>query len=135
MSFEPVLQAPLAIQIHLATVVPAFAIGTWLIFFSTKGARYHRAAGYAYLTLMTITAVSTLFIQEVMRDGPFWGFSPIHLLVPLTLSAVVGAVQGARTHNIRRHRFAMISLYVGGILVAGGFTLLPGRIMYRVFFG
>ena len=135
MSLDPVVQAPIAIQIHLATVVPAFLIGTWLIFFSTKGAPYHRALGYTYLTLMTVTAVSTLFIHEVMRDGPFMGFSPIHLLVPLTLFGVLGAVRGARTHNIRMHRAAMIGLYAGGILLAGAFTLLPGRLMYRVFFG
>jgi uncharacterized membrane protein len=33
------------------------------------------------------------------------------------------------------HRFAMVSLYVGGILIAGAFTFVPGRLMYRVFFG
>jgi uncharacterized membrane protein len=135
MTLEPILSAPTAIQIHLATVIPAFAIGTWQIFFSTKGARTHRVLGYTYLVLMSITAVAALFIQEVMRDGPFWGFSPIHLLVPLTLFAVVGAIRGARTRNIRMHRFAMVSLYVGGILIAGAFTFIPGRLMYRVFFG
>src|SRR5262245_60720166 len=135
MSFEPIVAAPLAIQIHLATVVPAFFIGTWQIFFSTKGAPYHRAFGYTYLVLMTITALSTLFIHEIMPNGPFWGFSPIHLLVPLTLFAVVGAVRGARTRNIAMHRFSMIGLYVGGIMIAGGLTLLPGRLMYRVVFG
>jgi hypothetical protein len=30
--------APPAIKIHLATVIPAFVIGTWLIFFSAEGA-------------------------------------------------------------------------------------------------
>jgi len=29
----------------------------------------------------------------------------------------------------------MISLYIGGMLIAGGLTLLPGRILYRVFLG
>lgn len=135
MTLEPVLTAPTAIQIHLATVLPAFAIGTWQIFFSTKGARYHRVLGYVYLVLMAITAVSALFIQEVMADGPFWGFSPIHLLVPLTLFAVWGAVYGVRTRNIRMHRSAMIGLYVGGILIAGAFTFVPGRLMYRMVFG
>ena len=36
----------------MATVNSAFFIGTWLIFFSTKGARFHRAFG----VVMTILA-------------------------------------------------------------------------------
>jgi uncharacterized membrane protein len=36
------LHAPLAVKVHLATVLPAFAIGTWQIFLSTKGAPLHR---------------------------------------------------------------------------------------------
>ena len=135
MNLEPILNASLPIKIHLATVLPAFAIGTWQIFFSTKGAPYHRAFGYIYLTLISITAVAALFIHEIMRDGPFFGFSPIHLLVPLTLFGVVGALRGAWTHNVPMHRRAMIGTYAGGLLLAGGLTLLPGRVMYNVFFG
>jgi uncharacterized membrane protein len=135
MNFEPILNAPLAVQIHLATVVPAFAIGTWQIFFSTKGAPYHRFFGYIYLVLMSVTAIAALFISELMPGGPFFGFSPVHLFVPLTLFGVVGALRGAWTHNIPMHRGAMIGTYVGGILIAGGLTFLPGRVMYNVFFG
>jgi uncharacterized membrane protein len=29
----------------------------------------------------------------------------------------------------------MIGTYVGGILIAGGLTFLPGRVLYNVFFG
>jgi uncharacterized membrane protein len=29
----------------------------------------------------------------------------------------------------------MLSVYIGGILIAGGFTLAPGRIMHAVVFG
>ena len=126
----PVLRASLAVQFHLATVLPAFAIGTYLIFFSSKGAPHHRALGYVYLALMSITAVSTLFIHELNPGG----FSPIHLFVPLTFFGVWGAISGARAHNIRRHRSAMLGLYIGGVLIAGALTFLPGRVMYSVFF-
>ena len=135
MNFAPIFNAPLAIQIHLATVVPAFVIGTWQIFFSVKGAPYHRAFGHAYLILMSITAIAALFISELMPAGPFFGFSPVHFFVPLTLFGVVGALWGAWTHNIAMHRGAMIGTYIGGILIAGGLTFLPGRVMYNVFFG
>lgn len=52
MNLQPLAEAALAIQLHVASIVPAFVLGTWLIFFSTKGSRYHRLAGKTYLTLM-----------------------------------------------------------------------------------
>ncbi|HEY0303144.1 MAG TPA: DUF2306 domain-containing protein [Rhizomicrobium sp.] len=135
MTLEPLLHASPAVQIHVATVVPAALIGTWQIFFSTKGAPPHRALGYLYMVLMTVTALSTLWVHEIMPNGPFYGFSPIHLLIPLTLFGVYGAIQGARTHNIAQHRRSILTVYIGGILIAGGFTFLPGRIMHAVVFG
>ena len=135
MTLEPLLHAPLAIQIHVATVVPAFVIGTYQIFLSRKGAPFHRALGYVYLTLMTITSIAALFVQSLMPHGPFFGFSPIHLFVPLMLLGVVGALRGAWTHNIAMHRRSMIGVYVGGLLIAGSLTFLPGRIMHTVVFG
>lgn len=135
MTLEPLLDAPLAVRIHVATVLPAFVIGTWLIFFSRKGAPWHRVFGALYLTLITVTAIDTLFVHALMPNGPFGGFSPVHLLVLLTLFGVYNAIQGARTHNIPRHRYAMIAVYIGGMLIAGSLTFLPGRVMHVVFFG
>ena len=134
MTLEPLLRASPAIILHVSTVVPAALIGTYLIFVSRKGAPWHRALGYVYLTLMTITAVTTLWIHSLMPKGPFFGFSPIHLLIPLTLFGVYGALRSARAHRINRHRAAMLSVYFGGIMIAGGLTFLPGRIMHGIFF-
>jgi uncharacterized membrane protein len=134
MTLSPLLDAPLAVQIHVATVAPAFLLGTWQIFFSTKGAPFHRALGYVYLTLMTITAIAALFIHQINPNGPL-GFSFIHIFSAVTLFGVFGAIYGAKTHNIRMHRGSMLGVYIGGILIAGAFTLLPGRIMHAVIFG
>lgn len=134
MTLTPLLQAPLAVRIHVATIVPAFLIGTWLIVFSRKGARAHRGLGYLYLTLMTVTAIAALFVHQLAPDA-FLGLSPIHLFVPLTLASVCLALFGARTHNVAMHGGAMIGLYVGGLLIAGALTFLPGRIMHAVAFG
>jgi uncharacterized membrane protein len=123
------------VRIHVETVVPAFVIGTYQIFLSRKGAPFHRVLGYIYLALMTVTAITTLFIHALMPKGPFGGFSPIHLLVGLTLFGIVGALRGAWTHDIRLHKISMISVYVGGLLIAGSLTFLPGRIMHAVVFG
>ena len=135
MKLAPLLHASPAIQIHVATIVPAFVIGTWLIFFSRKGAPNHRLWGKLYLALMTVTSIAALFIHTILPNGPFGGFSPIHLFVPLTLSGVVGALYYARRHDIPKHRRSMLGVYVGGLLIAGSLTLLPGRIMHTVAFG
>jgi uncharacterized membrane protein len=135
MTLAPLIHASLPIKIHVATVVPAFLIGTYQIFFSHKGAPFHRAIGYLYLGLMTVTSVAALFVQSLMPNGPFLGFSPIHLFVPLTLFGVVGALRGAWSHNITLHRRAMIGVYAGGLLIAGSLAFLPGRLMHHVVFG
>jgi uncharacterized membrane protein len=130
-NLDIVWHAPLAVQIHLATVLPAFLIGTWLIFFSTKGAPLHRALGALYLALMTVTAIAAFFVRSINAGS----LSPIHLFVPLTLFGVFSALWNVRRGNISGHRNAMLGLYVGGILIAGSLTFLPGRIMHVLVFG
>jgi uncharacterized membrane protein len=36
---------------------------------------------------------------------------------------------------VAEHRRAMISLFLGALVIAGAFTLVPGRIMHQVVFG
>lgn len=128
MNFKPILEASLAIQIHLATIIPAFFLGTWLIFFSRKGAPAHRAIGAAYLVLMTITATAAIFI-------PRGRISFFYIFVALTYFSVFRTIWFLRKKNIAGHKRAMVGLYVGGLLIAGSLTFLPGRMMYRLFFG
>lgn len=45
------------------------------------------------------------------------------------------ALGHARRGRIGSHRRAMLSLFFGALVIAGGFTLLPTRIMGRVVFG
>ncbi|EDP61667.1 hypothetical protein BAL199_18526 [alpha proteobacterium BAL199] len=131
MALAPLIAAPTAVLVHLITVVPTAVIGAWLILGSRKGARWHRRLGYVFLGLMTVTAISTVFVRD-LNDG---AFSWIHLLIPLTLFGVAGGLYAARRHNVQRHRQAMLSLYLGALVVAGAFTLLPGRLLYRVLLG
>ena len=135
MSLAPLLAAPFAVQLHVFTVVPAFFLGTWLIFFSRKGARFHRAIGYVYLILMTVTAITALFIHQIPTIDIVYGFGPIHIFSIVTLWGVVGALRGAWTHNIKMHRSSMLGVYIGGLLIAGTFAFLPGRIMHALVFG
>lgn len=134
MNPTPILQAPLAIQIHLITVIPAAIIGAWLILASRKGAVPHKTWGKIYMGLMVVTAIAALFIHESNPNG-FLGLSFIHLFVPLTLFGMAGALVAIKQKDIKGHRSAVVGTYIGGILVAGGLAFLPGRIMHKVMFG
>ena len=81
---------------------------------------------------MFVVAVSSFFIHEIRLWGPF---SPIHLLSVFTLIMLPLAVLRARRHDVAKHRRAMTGLFIGALVVAGAFTLLPGRIMHAVVFG
>ena len=137
-NFEPLLRAPLAVQLHVVTVVPAFLLGTWLLFGSAKGSPRHRRIGKAYLALMGVTAVAALFIRSFMDQSVAVGplrLGWIHLFVPLTAHGIYGAFATIRAGDVRGHRSAMRGLYVGGLIVAGLLAFMPGRVMHRMFFG
>lgn len=131
MHLELIGRESLAIQIHLATVVPAFFLGTWLLFLSRKGSLLHRRVGVVYLCLMVVTSIAAVFVQS-LRPGHF---SLIHLFIPLTLFGIYGAIASIRRGDIKGHQRAMYSVYFGGLIIAGGLTFYPGRLMYRLFFG
>jgi uncharacterized membrane protein len=118
-TFEPLLNAPLAVQAHVATLVPAFLLGIWLIIFSRKGSRWHRKIGVIYLTLMTATALISLFIHIRAPQSRFFGFSPTHLFIPFTLFMVYRAIATVRAGNIKGHAVAMRGLFVGALVING----------------
>lgn len=130
MTFEPLLDAPIAIQIHVAAVIPAALLGAYLLA-RAKGTPRHRLLGKIWLGLMVVTALSSFFIHQI---NMFFGFSPIHLLSIFVLSGCWGAIVNARKHNIEAHKRIVRGLYFGGIVGAGAFTFLPGRIMNKVAF-
>ena len=131
MFLTPVLEAPLAIQIHLLTVLPAAIIGA-IVLFRRKGTRLHRMFGKVWVVLMVTTAGSTFFIHSI---NMFYGFSPIHLLSIVVIAVCIQGVMAARRHDIKTHRNIMRGLYVGGIGIAGVFTLYPDRLMHKLVFG
>lgn len=120
----------LALSIHLATVIPALPLGLY-IFLARKGGARHRALGTLWLLLMGVTAVSTLFIRNV-GDG---NFSFIHLFSVLTLVGIPKVITTARRGDIAAHRAHLLRLFVGAMLIAGGFSFLPGRTMAQWAFG
>jgi len=131
MDLAPLTHAPLAIQLHAYAALAALALGAVQLA-GIKGTTRHRVLGFTWAALMLVVALSSFWIHEIRLWGPW---SPIHLLSIFALVNLPLAVWAAHRHAVSRHRSAMIGLYVGALVIAGLFTLMPGRIMYKVVFG
>jgi uncharacterized membrane protein len=136
MTLDPLIQAPFIVQAHVATVIPAALLGAWLLAFSRKGSRWHRALGAMFLILMVTTAIMALFIHRRMPASPFLGMSPTHLFVPFVLFATWRALDGVLKGNIKQHQRWVMGLFFGALLINGlnNVFFLPG-ITRDVFFG
>ena len=131
MSLAPLTNAPFPIQLHAFAALAAFALGVVQLA-GVKGTMRHRALGYTWAALMLVVAITSFWIHDLRVWGPW---SPIHLLSILTLAMLPAGVLFARNHRVRGHRLTMIGLFAGALVIAGIFTLVPGRIMYKVLFG
>jgi uncharacterized membrane protein len=131
MSLSPLLEAAPAIPLHAFAAMSAFVLGL-VQFAAPKGTLPHRTIGFIWVGLMLVVAASSFWINELRVVGPW---SPIHLLSIFTLVMLPLAVWKAHSHQVAAHRRIMISLFAGALLIAGLFTLLPGRVMHKVIFG
>ena len=66
------------VYLHLGTVLPAFALGTYLIF-AKKGSPTHKRLGKVYMLLMLATALIALLIQAQVGPRLLSHFGFIHL--------------------------------------------------------
>jgi uncharacterized membrane protein len=125
------------IAIHLSAAVGAIALGPvalWARQGVRQRPRLHRAFGYAWVTLMLATAISAIFIRDFELPN-ISGYTPIHLLIPVTLLVLVGAFWKLAHGNVRGHASLMRRLYVSACIVAGFFTLLPQRYLGQLVWG
>jgi len=131
MTLAPLLDAAPVVQVHAFVAMAAFVLGVVQLA-APKGTIPHRTIGWIWVLLMATIAASSFWIHEIRLMGPF---SPIHLLSVFTLVMLPLAVMHARRHRVGRHRNAMTGIFIGALVVAGLFTLLPGRIMHAVALG
>jgi uncharacterized membrane protein len=130
-TLAPLLSASPAIQLHAVAAMAAFGLGLVQLA-APKGTLPHRTIGWIWVTLMVGVSVSAFFIHQIKLWAPW---SPIHLLAIFTLTALPIAVWRAHSHAVAKHRNAMVAIFIGALVVAGAFTLLPGRIMHEVALG
>jgi uncharacterized membrane protein len=131
MTLAPLLQASPAIQIHAVAAMAAFVLGG-IQLAAPKGTVPHRGLGWIWVGLMLVVSLTAFFIHQIR----LWGiWSPIHLLAVFVLIMLPFGILAAHRHDIRSHRYTMIGLFGGALVIAGIFTLAPGRIMHAVVFG
>lgn len=113
--------------LHLAGALTALALGAVLLW-RRKGTPSHRALGWVWVGAMGTAVVSSAFIRSTFPFSLF-GFSPIHLLTVFVAIQLPRGVWYARQGRVEAHRKTMRGMYIGGCVVAGLFTLMPGRFL------
>ncbi len=128
-SLEPIMSASMAIQIHVTGAITTFAIGLVLLC-APKGFGLHKTLGWAWVIAMSVTAISSFFITGIMGNN----YSPIHALSAWTMIGLPFGIAAIRRRDIKKHRHTMTGMFVGGMVIAGLFSFLPGRLMWEIFF-
>lgn len=131
MTLAPILNANLAVQVHVTAVCVAIVL-TPIQLLLERGSKAHRLVGRIWMMAFALTALSSFFIYTIRWLGPF---SPLHILSVIALVSLFNAYRAARRGDIENHRWTILSLIVFALLGAGIFTLLPGRIMHDVVLG
>jgi uncharacterized membrane protein len=130
MSLAPLWAGGPIIASHALAALFAFGLGLIQLLLP-KGTGLHRRLGYLWIVAMAFVALGSFGINSLRQLGPF---SAIHLLSITTLFFLVRGVFHARAGRIPHHKYTMISLFCGALIIAGLFTLVPGRIMHKVLF-
>ncbi|HYW56523.1 MAG TPA: DUF6622 family protein [Polaromonas sp.] len=125
------------IAVHITAALGAVVTGPVVLWARRETGpkpKLHRAFGYAWVTLMLITAITAIFIRDFQIPN-ISGITPIHALIPVVFGLLILAFWFLSKGNIKGHRMTMLSLYIGACIVAGAFTLIPGRYMGNLVFG
>lgn len=131
MTLEPLAQAPALVQAHAAAALAALGLGSFQ-FLLRKGTARHRIAGWVWVGLMGTVALSSFGISGYRQFGRF---SLIHGLSLATLAMLAIGIAHARAGRIAQHRWTMIGIFSGALVITGLFTLMPGRVMNAALFG
>ena len=130
MTLDPLLSASPVIIVHAFAAMGAFVVGLVQLA-GPKGTTLHRTLGWIWVLAMVTIAVSSFWINGIKQVG---NYSWIHGLSIFVLVLLPLGVLAARRHRVSAHRKTMIGLFLGALVIAGLFTLMPGRIMHQVVF-
>ena len=125
------------IYVHATLALLAVPLGLSILL-TKKGTKQHRILGRIWVTFLIIVSLTAIFIQTINPGQYSW----IHLLIPFTLVSLIYSIWNIKKYKktkIERykysHMYSMIGVYVGALLIAGAFTLMPGRFFHEILFG
>ena len=125
------------IYAHATLALLAVPLGFYILL-TKKGTKQHRILGRIWVTFLIIVSLTAIFIQTINPGQYSW----IHLLIPFTLVSLIYSIWNIKKYKktkIERykysHMYSMIGVYVGALLIAGAFTLMPGRFFHHILFG
>ncbi len=125
------------IAVHMTFALTSVILGAlalWARLGRVIRPRWHRALGYAWVTCILGAALSAMFIRDEQSPN-ISGYTPIHLLIPVTLFSLWRAFQYLAQGNLRGHQLTMQWTYALACVVTGMFTLLPNRFLGQLLFG
>ncbi len=120
------MTASVVVYAHLVAALTAATLGLWNLA-AVKGTSRHRVVGRCWIAAMLAVTLPSFWIRELDPGN----FSWIHGLTVFTLASLALALWGIRTGRVRLHASAMIGTMVG-LVIAGGFALMPGRTISRM---
>lgn len=129
-NLAPILKAPLSVQLHVAAALLAMLVGA-VIFSLPKGTGFHKTLGWTWVCSMIIVAATSVAMMVDFGSG----VNLLHIFTAMTVISLWLALTGIRRGNVRQHSQSMIGLYIGGLIIAGAFAFIPGRLMWQTVFG
>ncbi|MBK6394642.1 MAG: DUF2306 domain-containing protein [Betaproteobacteria bacterium] len=113
---------PLVVYVHFIAALAAMAIGAVQLA-RPKGTAGHRVIGWTWAALMMVVALSSLWIPA------FLAFTWIHLFTLFVMVTLPLALYRAHRGEVAGHAKGMRGIYIGGLIVAGVFAFMPGRVL------
>jgi uncharacterized membrane protein len=129
-AFTDLLHRHPLVFFHLVTAFGALVLGA-VVMLRRKGNGSHRALGWVWVLLMGSTAIASAFIRDY-RLPNLYGITPIHAFTLLVAINLPRGIWYIRRGQVAAHRKTMRSMFFGACVVAGVFTLLPGRFLGRL---
>ena len=115
------------IALHLFAALIALVIGI-VVMRRRKGTVNHKMLGWTWVALMATVAISSAFIRDYHLPN-IAGYTPIHAFTAFVAVGLPTGILRIRRGNVAGHRQVMTRMFFGACVVAGLFTLLPGRFL------
>ncbi len=119
---------------HSGVALVASLLTAWMLM-APKGTRVHRWMGRLWSAMLLFIAVSSFGLRDGYGAamGLPLGIGPIHVLSAITIFSVTAGIVAIRRGKVNTHISYMVTV-CWALLIAGAFTLLPGRFMQQLAF-